>query len=242
MSVPHPSRPTRTLRRAATVALTAALAATLSGCGAMLGPGTTADGDPMPTVQDLYAKTREATLAAKSGHVTGFVTDEGESMTVDLEGRTNGANQRVRITTDDGRATMLSVKGRLYISADWDFWASSTADPRAGDVFKNKQVLVPPKQARKFPSEMTLGTLLDEAFKDASVSPVARFVSDVGLRTENDREVWVVKDRDIELWSDRKTDRLVKLVYTGDDPFELTFDKWDAARTFKAPRPSAVYR
>ncbi len=45
----------------------------------------------------LWSRIHEATLAADSGHVTGFVTDENQALSLDVEGTREGANQRIRI-------------------------------------------------------------------------------------------------------------------------------------------------
>ena len=96
------------IRRAGATAATTVVVLALSACGSLLqgGGGTAPDGTPLPTVGELWSSMREATLATESGHVTGFLSDEHEAMSIDVEGRRDGSNQRVRFDGSEGAATV----------------------------------------------------------------------------------------------------------------------------------------
>ncbi|WP_299445652.1 hypothetical protein [uncultured Phycicoccus sp.] len=229
--------------RAAVAALAVAAALSLTGCGALFGGASqAADGSDLPSVRDLYTTVRATALAAESGHVTGFVTDGEESTTFDLEGRADGSNQRAKVSRDaGGTLTMLTVKGKHYVSGDWDFWAAAT-EPSTADRLVGTQVRVPEARATAF-SDLTLGGLLADTFARETLSVVETFGSSVSVRHANDRDYWVLSWADTEVWVEPGTHRLLKVVRsTEEDPAELTFDAWDDAATFKAPSSSKVLK
>lgn len=237
------TRPHRRAPRVVTVVL--ALVATLSvtGCGALFGGASTAsDGTALPSVQDLYATVRASALAAESGHVTGFVTDGGESLTLDIQGRADGSNQRAKVSRDAGGSlTMLTVKGKHYVTGDWDFWAAAT-EPKTADQLVGAQVRVPAAKALRY-SDVTLGGLLAETFAAETLSLVATFGSSVSVRHANDKDFWVLSLADTEIWVDPATERLLKVVRSAEQSHaELTFDQWDDVPPYKAPSSSKVLK
>lgn len=229
--------------RATAAAVALAVSLSLTGCGALFGGASqAADGSDLPSVQDLYATVRAAALGAESGHVTGFVTEGEESMTLDITGRADGSNQRAKIARDaGGTLTLLTVKGKYYASGDWDFWAAAT-DPKTADQLVGKQVRVPETKAMSF-SDVTLGRLLDERFAAESLSLVETFGSSVTVRHANDKDFWVLSLADAEIWVDPATEHLIKIVRSGEEnPAELTFDGWDDVPKHKAPSSVKVLK
>ena len=99
---------------------------------------------------------------------------------------------------------------------------------------------MPADEAAEF-GEMTLGPLLEELLSAEELGLADTVGGDVVVRTVGDREVWVGIDTwDSEFWVDPETFHLVRLISTGDQASELNFDRWNAARTFKAPLRSKV--
>ena len=234
MSRPHrPVVGRRPRFRALLTAASLAAVAVLSACGG----GTTPDGEEIPSVEDLWAAARTSATAATSGHVTGFVTDAetGRTYRVDIEGKVDGSNQRMRISEDDrGRSTILTVKGRTYVSGDWEFWAAAT-EPKVADTLKSKHVIVKAAQLEDT-ERMTIGSLVTQLFAGAQPGFLSRFTGSVALRRENDHDVWVLTDRSSRLWVDRESGNLLRIAVDGEGASELTFDKWNEADRFSAPK------
>ena len=234
MSRPHrPVVGRGPVSRALLTAASLAAAAVLTACGG----GTTPDGEEIPSVQDLWAVARTSAQAATSGHVTGFVTDAatGRTYRLDIEGKVDGSNQRMRLSEDDrGRSTILTVKGRTYVSGDWDFWAAAT-EPKRADTLKSKHVLVKAAQLEDT-ERLTISGLLSQQLAGTEPGMLSRFTGSVALRRENDHDVWVLTDGSSRLWVDRETGNLLKIAKDGDGASELTFDKWDEADRFSAPK------
>ena len=100
------------LRTRTTRALVAAtvLGATvvLGGCGDSSTPDAATSGSPSagassspaapaePSMGELYTKVRAASLAAKSGHLSGTVTQGGQKTTLDVAGLADGSEPEAR--------------------------------------------------------------------------------------------------------------------------------------------------
>ena len=228
-------------RHTVAVRLAALLAvAVTAGCGALLGgPSTAPDGTVLPGTDELYTVTRTATLGATSGHVTGFLSENGESMMIDIEGATDGSNQRVRITTDrEGSVTITTVDGKYYITGDWEFWAAAS-DPATANRLVDKTVVASPARVRDY-LDLSVGTVLEEFFAPENLSLLDRVGSSVVSRVDGDRTVLIGRPKEMEFWVDADSRRLVKLRTTGADASELTLDRWDEAETFRAPKASSL--
>lgn len=248
-------RPAR--RAAAGLATASAVALALAGCGGSSSdtsspqataaaatssaPATSAAAEPeQPTMGELYTKVRTASLAAESGHLEGKVTQGGETVGLEIEGRADGSNQKTSIGIGKGTAEILTVKKKYYMSADTAFWTEQTGDASAAKLLVGKYVAISGADAQQF-GDLTLGALLDQMFEESELSTLEKLTSDVETRTEDGDEVWVASDGSgSEIWVDPETERLVKIVVGGKDSGELTFDSWDDADTFSAPPASKV--
>ncbi len=218
-------------------AAAAVLAVTVSGCGAILegGGGTAPDGSALPSMKQLWSTMRAATLAAESGHVTGFLTQDGEALSLDVEGLRDSSNQRIRLKGTDGSATVITVGKRTWIKADWDFLTSVGADSRVATRMKNKFIKMSPKESKGF-ADLTFGDLVDGILEQETLGVTDTIGGSVSKRTQGDREVFVATDlKGNEFWVDTETDLLVRLVAKDDQPAELNFDRWNDARTFTKP-------
>lgn len=242
------ARPTRAL------VVTAAIASTLfaAGCGGSAPVGGTSSprgaaastsASPtaeQPSMGELYTKVRAAALAAKSGHVSGTVTDSGEKVSLEIEGLTDGSNQEASFGVGSGRASVLTVDGKYFMSGDSSFWTEQTGDAAAAKALKGKYVAVSKADAKEM-GDLSLGGLLKEMFQESELSALEKLTGSVETRTEGGGQVWVAADgTGSEMWVDPATGLPVKLLVAGKDAGELTFDRWNAAKTFTAPPASKV--
>ena len=230
------------LRTRTTRALVAAtvLGATvvLGGCGDSATPDAASSGSPSatassspaapaePSMGELYTKVRAASLAAKSGHLSGTVTQGGEKTTLDVAGLADGSNQKLVVGVGDGKgkAEILTVGGKYYMSGDKRFWKEQTGDAKElGDL--------------------SLGALLKEMFEQSELSTLEKLTSTVETRTEDGATVWVASDgTGSEIWVDPKTELPVKIVVSGADAGELTFDSWNSAKKVAAPPAKSIVK
>lgn len=242
---------TRTTR---VLAATAALATSLlvAGCsGSSSGGASTSAGGgsaassspaakPQPSMGELYTKVRTSSLAAKSGHLVGEITDGGQKLKLDIEGTADGSNQTAKIGIGQGTADILSVGGKYYLSGDLPFWTEQTGDAKAAKALLGKFVEISQSDATEI-GDLSLGSLLEQMFEESQLSLLEKLSSTVETRTEGGTEVWVAKDGSgSEIWVDPETEHLVKLVVGGKQAGQLTFDSWDAAQTFTAPPAAKV--
>lgn len=188
-----------------------------------------------PSVGELYTKVRTSSLKAESGHVVGFVTDKGERLEIEIEGLADGSNQSVNVGIGKGTATILTVGGKNYLSGEKGFWTEQTKDPEAAKALVGKYVAVSAADAKEL-GDLNLGSLLKEMFADEELGKLERLTTGVETRSEGGQEVWVASDSSgSEFWVDPESENLVKIVVSGDDAGELTFDSWNGAATVKAP-------
>lgn len=193
-----------------------------------------------PSVGELYTKVRAASLAATSGRVKGSVTSDGEKVTVDIRGTADGSNQRATIGIGKGTAEILTVKGKYYMGGDAAFWTEQAGDPAAAKALVGKYVAVSSADAKDI-GDLSLGAILEEMFDESELSTLETLTSSVDTRTEGGQQVWVASDPSgAEIWVDPTTERLVKIVITGDDAGEVSFSEWDAAKRVAAPPASKV--
>ncbi|NHA67601.1 hypothetical protein [Phycicoccus flavus] len=193
-----------------------------------------------PTMGELYAKVRKTALAAKSGHVTGRVTSGKEKVSLDIEGTVDGTNQRAVVTIGSGEVEILTVKKKYYLSGDAKFWREQTGNANAAKVLVGKYVKVSGSDAKAV-ADLSIGSILDAMFTDKDLGALADVTSTVETRSVKGQDVWVASDPSgSEIWVDPETERLMKIVITGDDAGQVTFSDWDAAETVSAPPAGKV--
>jgi hypothetical protein len=240
---------TRTTR--ALVAATAlAAAVALAGCGGADAPSAAGSSQPSsaaastasspaapeePSMGELYTKVRATSLAAKSGHLSGTVTQDGEKTSLDIAGTADGSNQTLVVGVGKGKAQILTVGGKHFMSGDKGFWTEQTGDRKAADLLVGKYVQISAADAKDL-SDLTLGAMLKEMFSESDLSTLEKLTSSVETRTEGGAKVWVASDGSgSEIWVDPKTERLVKIVIAGEGAGALDFDSWDAVKKVAAP-------
>ncbi len=191
---------------------------------------------------ELYTKVRAASLAATSGHLSGTVTQDGEKMSIDIAGTADGSNQKLGVGVGQGKAEILTVGGKHYMSGDKGFWTEQTGDAKAAKLLVGKYVQVSAADAKDL-GDLTLGAMLKEMFAEKQLSTLEKLTSSVETRTEGGAQVWVASDGSgSEIWVDPKTEHLVKIVIAGDQAGSLDFDSWDAVKKVAAPPATKIVK
>ncbi len=191
---------------------------------------------------ELYTKVRAASLAATSGHLSGTVTQDGEKMSIDVAGTADGSNQKRGVGVGQGKAEILTVGGKHYMSGDKGFWTEQTGDAKAAKLLVGKYVQVSAADAKDL-GDLTLGAMLKEMFAEKQLSTLEKLTSSVETRTEGGAQVWVANDGSgSEIWVDPKTEHLVKIVIAGDQAGSLDFDSWDAVKKVAAPPATKIVK
>jgi len=241
--------------RALVAATILAAGVALAGCGAADAPSaagssssatSSAASGPAtpeePSMGELYTKVRASALAAKSGHISGTMTQGGDKMSLDLAGAADGSNQKLVVGVGKGKAEILTVGGKHYMSGDKGFWAEQTGDKKAATLMVGKYVPISAADAKDL-ADLTLGALLKEMFSERELSTLEKLTSTVETRTADGARVWVASDGSgSEIWVDPSSEQLVKIVSAGADGGALDFDSWDAVKKVAAPPAKQIVK
>ena len=131
------------------------------------------------SVAEVFRAARTASLSAESGHVVGTVTRDGVNLGIDVEGRANGSNQTVFITTPEGgTAEVLTVGDGGGSAATTRHWAEDHRRHEGLPRTRGEYAPVTESDATELGS-FTLRTILTAAFAQPD-SPVLE--SDTGRR------------------------------------------------------------
>ncbi len=251
----HPGRRALRLLAVALVVASALLAGcggdgepTASGAGTASPPTATsetaASSTSAPSVADVYRDARTAALSAESGHAVGTVSRHGKQLRIDLEGRANGSNQTVVITTPAGGvAEVLTVGTDSWVGGDEAHWAEVTGNPKTAKALVGKYAPATPEDVTGLGS-FTLRSILTDAFAQPDL---ALLESDTGaaaraevdgrpayvLGAEGGTRMWVATDG---------SDTLLRYVGPKREPADLTFSDWGRATTFTEPPPDLVVK
>lgn len=245
------SMSSRRVLRAGIVPVVAALA--LAGCGSSDSgdtaggsagsPAKTTEAPKKPSGAELVKQAKATALAAKSGRVVGSVTDEGKQMSIDLAGTLDGTNQALTMGMGgEGEATILTVGGKNYMTGDTTFWTTQ-AGAEAAKMLDGKYVLVPAAEAKEM-GDMKLKGLLDEIFAE-DMSALESANSKVEETTVDGQKAYTLSDRvggggaSMVVTADGKA-TLIKLTAPKDEPGEMTFSEWNAAKPVAAPSADSI--
>lgn len=195
------------------------------------------------TADQILAAARKAAAGAKSVHVTGSVTDDGEKIELDMTMASGGLADGT-MTVQGGELTLRRVGKEAYMKGDEKFWAAAGAG-EAATLLVGKWIKMPitQKDFGDFNSFTDLGTFVKESLApDGAVTRVEGKPFD-GVET-------------VGLSDGTGTDAGVMYVSTGDTPFPLAiepgptakaaagdgirFSDWDAAVTITAPPADEV--
>ena len=120
-----------------------------------------------PSAAGLYQQMRTSAAAAKSVHIKGAFTQNGQKLQIDVAGDRAGTNSRVTVDDGNGAVEILTVNGRFYLKADAAYWTKN-ASAAAAKLAAGKYVVVPAGSAAGTDS-LQVGTLLDQILaKDMS--------------------------------------------------------------------------
>ncbi|MFC7490787.1 MULTISPECIES: hypothetical protein [unclassified Knoellia] len=248
------------LRRCVPVLAASSLCVSLTACGGdsdtatEVKPSTSASASASakptkakaPAAGALYKQVRDAALSAKSAHVKGSFTEDGEKTSIDLSGTTDGKNQEASVTIGaDGTATVRTVAGKYWVKGDSTFWTKSTGDAAAADAIGAKWIELPPEEAKGM-ADTTVSTLLKELFEDSDLGKLEAVLTSVKESTLDGAKVYVVTDKVADngslVTSADGKNRLLKLTGPKDEPGELTFTEWDAVAPFAAPPAAEIFK
>jgi hypothetical protein len=172
------------------------------------------------------------------------VTSEDGPVTIDLAGTTDGTDQTLRLTTNDGTLTVYTVAGRYYLVAGKQYWQKNAGDA-AAEQLSGKYVLMSEEDASSFGS-FTLGALIDQMFSDSELSPLGQIRTSVEATTQGGEQVYVLTDRlsdtgKVVVTADGRAE-LRSIEVGGATPGSLAFGQWNAVPPVKAPAAKDVVK
>lgn len=194
---------------------------------------TTPKEDDKPNAKELFNAAKESALAAKSGRLTGTVIEDGEPLKIDLAGTVDGTNQELALSTPEGVATILTVDGETWMSADQKFWEAQGADAATAKQMVGKFTPIGAEEAADL-KDLTLGGLLTVMFEDTGINALQSLVIDVSPATVGETKAWSIGDgTDGQVFFSAETNDLLRLVSAASG--DLTFSEWNAVKPFTAP-------
>ena len=205
---------------------------------------TTTEAKP-PTAAELFDLAKKSALAADSTHITGSVDNDGQPMTIDLAGTTDGSNQTLELGVGKGaKATILTVGGKYFLLGNDEFWTGQiSAD--AAKLLAGKYVRVPASEAKNF-GDLTIKSLLTDLFSDKEMkAALASPDSKVEKATYDGAAAYSITDKsgkdngELLVSADGKA-TIYRLVGPDDDTGTLEFSEWDKVAKVAAPDPDKV--
>lgn len=232
------------------------MATALAGCGSdedgSTAPSTssspsssTTTAAKLPTAAELFDQARTTALAADSAHITGSVDNDGQAMTIDLAGTTDGSNQSLELGVGKGaKATILTVGGKYFLLGNDEFWTSQiSAD--AAKLLGGKYVRMPASEAKDL-GDMTIKSLLADLFSDKEMeAALAGPDSKVAKATYDGAAAYSITDKtgkdngELLVSADGKA-TIHKIVGPDDDTGTLEFSEWNKVAKVAAPDPKRV--
>ncbi|PKW27479.1 hypothetical protein ATL31_2323 [Phycicoccus duodecadis] len=228
------------------------LAASVTGCSGVpglpapstfgTGPSTSPAAPPTPPpVGELFFDTRTFALSAQSAHVAGTVLRGRVRVTIDLEGNASGTQQRLRVTAPGaGTAELLTVGDRTWLSGDQAFWSRRLGSAAAARPYRDKYLLVSPRQAAAV-GPYTLRGLLTARFARPDVTTLQKRTRPALVEALGGDVVWRLGlgAGGLVVASDGSA-ALLRFTTVGTDPSDLRFDRWGQVGSFTEPAPADV--
>lgn len=212
---------------------------TASAASAASAPSAAAD---LPSAKEVYAKVRDASLAATSATMKGSLPEGKETLVVEISGSTKGDPQRatLQLGKKSGKATVITVGGKYYLTGDDAFW-SEQAGVDGAKALKNKYVVIEESAAKEL-GDFQIGSMLKDMFSDPELSTFESLLTPVGVGTVGDTPAWVLGasgEGQIFVASDG-SDQLLKIVGPKSTPGEFTFSDWNTAAKVVAPKKEQI--
>jgi hypothetical protein len=170
------------IRPLAVAGLTALL---LTACGG----GDSTNGEAAKKGPQVATDAADALEKSGAAHLTGSVTEQGQSGTVDLH--LQGADVSGSIAIGGQQVQLVSTGGKIYAKAPAAFWSSFGAPESVAGQLDGQWVIVPEQAASSF-GTFTLKGLADELRKPSNGS----YKDPVGSDTLGGQEVVVVTQTD----------------------------------------------
>lgn len=225
------------------VALAAAVALSLSGCGAInktdnakkSAASVTSVAKALPSAEVVYDQMRKNVTAAKSVRIKGEITTEGKKMKIDIAGDRDGKNTRAVFNDGTVGAELLTVGANSYIKADAAYWAKYGSAAIA-KIAAGKYIKIP---AGTGTGDLKVGSLLDGAFKDM---PLGGALQKVEATDVDGTPAYLLADKltpqdgQIYVSADGKA-RLLRIVSAKANAGTLDFSEWDAV-PLQSPPPA----
>ena len=224
------------------VALAAAVALGLSGCGTTnttdkvksgSAASVTSAAKAVPSAKVLYDQMRKNVTAAKSVRIKGEITNAGKQMKIDIAGDRDGKNTRAMMNDGTGGVELLTAGGNVYIKADAAYWTKN-ASAAVAKVAAGKYVKIP---AGTGAGDLKVGALLDGAFKNL---PLAGALQKVEATDVDGTPAYLLADKltpkegRIYVSADGKA-TLLRIVSTKANSGTLDFSEWDAVPPTSPP-------
>ena len=132
------------------VALAAAVALSLSGCGTVnktdnakkSAASVTSAAKALPSAKVVYEQMRKNVTAAKSVRIKGEITNAGKQMKIDIAGDRDGKNTRAMMNDGTGQVELLTARGSVYLKADAAYWTKN-ASAAVAKVAAGKYLKIP---------------------------------------------------------------------------------------------------
>lgn len=194
------------------------------------------------TVADVFAAVRKSATQANNGRLTGTVTAEDETMRIELEGRTNGTNQRLKLTTSDGTRTIYTVSDKYYLLADKKYWEKNAGET-AAEQLAGKYVLLSEEDAASF-GAFTIGALVEQLLGSSELSPLESIESPALQVTRDGERLYALTDDAVDtgkvlVTTDGRA-QLRSIEVGGAEPAALDFSRWNGVDAISAPPPEDV--
>lgn len=232
-------------RPAAVGALVLAAALGTAGCTGGSGPSattttsapTSATSPASPTSSftttgEVFTASQKALNAAASAHVKGRIADAGQTMTIDLAGTRDGANQSVTVNLNEGEISILTVGGQFYLKADGAFWKTQGLGTNA-DKLAGKYVQMPAAQAKAL-ADFSVSGFLSQVFTGKEATAMAKSTAAPTQESVDGVSAYVVKDSGTAVYI--ATDTLLPVKLTAPNGAgTLEFSEWNAVKPFTAP-------
>jgi hypothetical protein len=124
--------------RFARLAAVAAIAVATAACGS----GSSSNGLASKSPEDIQSAMIDALKSAKSVHLKGDMTQDGERVEMDLQ-LTNTGEASGTITSEGNAISIIRVDGDFYMKADADAWEGLSGSADAAALLSGKWLKVP---------------------------------------------------------------------------------------------------
>ncbi|KYH45062.1 hypothetical protein [Branchiibius sp. NY16-3462-2] len=198
---------------------------------------STSSDSTTPTVDALTQQITANFNRAKSAHLVGTYTKDGETRKLDISGAVDGSNQRTVLTIDKDnvKAEIRTVGDRVYVNGNEGYYRTSGVPSSRAKQVAGRWLSVPAITAGSLTKEFSLRTIFTDLASNIAKSRNAGLT--VTGSTRNGQKVWQAANAQttIVVAADG-SGRLVSASNNGLlNTQAYTFDQWDSAPTVEVP-------